>query len=226
MQASRAILPEESSYVISVTNVYLRLRGKGLMLSPLDEARILSWARSGVPLEAALRGIARTFERYAQEGTVNGRPPQLSGCELQIRKEYARHKKLSIGSAPTPTVPVAAAPPDVAARLAQLCERLAEAGKTETDVRIQEMYRNAYRRLRKSPPLESPSEFVSRVDEKLCDEAYHKLSPEEHATIETRVGQALQRSFSAADPSAREALVQQLRRQEVRKLLGLFRLEL
>ena len=53
------------NYFTEIEEHFQRERGSGLfLLSPLDWALIESWKESGVPLEAALKGIGRAFEKY------------------------------------------------------------------------------------------------------------------------------------------------------------------
>ena len=53
------------NYFTEVEEHFQQARGSGLfLLSPLDWALLESWKESGVPLEAALKGIERAFEKY------------------------------------------------------------------------------------------------------------------------------------------------------------------
>jgi len=53
------------NYFTEIEEHFQRARGTGLfLLSPLDWALIETWKESGVPLEAVLKGIDRTFEKW------------------------------------------------------------------------------------------------------------------------------------------------------------------
>jgi hypothetical protein len=53
------------NYFTEIEEHFQRVRGSGLfMLSPLDWSLIETWKNSGVPLEAALRGIDEAFEKW------------------------------------------------------------------------------------------------------------------------------------------------------------------
>ena len=53
------------NYFTEIEEHFQRARGTGLfLLSPLDWALIESWKNSGMPLEAALRGIDAAFEKW------------------------------------------------------------------------------------------------------------------------------------------------------------------
>ncbi|MBV9154655.1 MAG: hypothetical protein JO097_00200 [Acidobacteriaceae bacterium] len=53
------------NYFTEIEEHFQRARGTGLfLLSPLDWALIENWKNSGIPLEAVLRGIDATFEKW------------------------------------------------------------------------------------------------------------------------------------------------------------------
>jgi hypothetical protein len=60
--------PEENyfAYFTEIEECYRRCRGTPVLLSTLDWALIESWKEAGVPLQAAVLGIERAFEKYAR----------------------------------------------------------------------------------------------------------------------------------------------------------------
>jgi hypothetical protein len=52
------------TYFTEIEEHYQRRRGTGLILSTLDWALIETWKDAGIPLEAVLRGIDETFDKY------------------------------------------------------------------------------------------------------------------------------------------------------------------
>lgn len=54
----------EEDDVRKVEEHFLRRRGKGLMLSPLDESEIRKLLDEGIPVDVILRGIDRAFDQY------------------------------------------------------------------------------------------------------------------------------------------------------------------
>ena len=52
------------NYFTEIEEHYQQRRGAGLLLSTLDWALIETWKDAGIPLEAALRGIDETFDKY------------------------------------------------------------------------------------------------------------------------------------------------------------------
>jgi hypothetical protein len=59
------------NYFTEVEECFQRCRGTRTLLSPLDWALIESWKEAGLPLEAVLLGIERSFEKYRK------RPPRF-----------------------------------------------------------------------------------------------------------------------------------------------------
>ena len=52
------------NYFTEIEAHYQQRRGAGLLLSTLDWALIETWKDAGIPLEAVLRGIDETFDKY------------------------------------------------------------------------------------------------------------------------------------------------------------------
>ena len=66
----------------------MQRRGVLQMLSTLDWALVETWREAGIPLEAVLRGIDTTFDRYEQRKTrAKGRLRQvnsLAWCAQEV----------------------------------------------------------------------------------------------------------------------------------------------
>jgi hypothetical protein len=65
------ILENYFNYFTEIEERFQRCRGTRMLLSPLDWALIESWKEGGLPLEAVLTGIERSFEKFRQ------RPPRF-----------------------------------------------------------------------------------------------------------------------------------------------------
>ncbi len=52
------------NYFTEIEEHFQRRRGTLLILSPLDWALMETWKDAGIPLEAVLRGIDTTFEKW------------------------------------------------------------------------------------------------------------------------------------------------------------------
>jgi hypothetical protein len=84
------------SYFSEVEDVFVRRRGKHLMLSPMDWALIESWKERGVPLHVALRGIEHAFDSHdakKQKRTVK----TLLYCVEEVEAQYAEWLESRVG---------------------------------------------------------------------------------------------------------------------------------
>ena len=76
------------NYFTEVEDHFQRARGTGLfLLSPLDWALIESWKNSGVPLEAALRGIDSAFEKWRSRKSKVQMVNSLAYCSQAVLTE-------------------------------------------------------------------------------------------------------------------------------------------
>ena len=85
------------SYFSEIEDTFIRRRGKHLMLSPIDWARIESWKERGVPLHVALRGIEHSFDSYdskKHKRTVK----TLLYCQEEVEAQYAEWLESRVGS--------------------------------------------------------------------------------------------------------------------------------
>lgn len=97
------------NYFTEIEDHFQRARGTGLfLLSPLDWTLIEVWKNSGIPLEAALRGIDAAFEKWrsrparARTQTVNSLAycAQAVAVEAQTMAEAAPAARKSAARAP------------------------------------------------------------------------------------------------------------------------------
>jgi hypothetical protein len=73
------------NYFTEVEERFQQARGSGMfLLSPLDWALLESWKESGVPLEAALKGIERAFEKYHKRTRKFRRVNSLAYCAQEV----------------------------------------------------------------------------------------------------------------------------------------------
>lgn len=76
------------NYFTEIEEHFQRVRGTGLfLLSPLDWALIETWKKSGVPLEAALRGIDTAFEKRAAKRTPTRGVNSVAYCAQAVQSE-------------------------------------------------------------------------------------------------------------------------------------------
>jgi len=85
------------NYFTEVEEHFHRRRGSTLLLSTLDWALIETWKDAGIPLEAVLRGIDATFDRYenrpARPRKING----LAYCSQEVLAAAEEMKEAAVG---------------------------------------------------------------------------------------------------------------------------------
>jgi hypothetical protein len=73
------------NYFTEVEEHFQQARGTALfLLSPLDWALLESWKESGVPLEAALKGIDRAFEKYHKRKRKFRQVNSIAYCTQEV----------------------------------------------------------------------------------------------------------------------------------------------
>jgi hypothetical protein len=85
------------NYFTEIEEHFQRGRGTILMLSTLDWALIETWKDAGIPLEAVLRGIDATFEKYnvrPKSRKVNG----LAYCSQEVLAAAEEMKEAAVGT--------------------------------------------------------------------------------------------------------------------------------
>jgi hypothetical protein len=76
------------NYFTEIEEHFQRARGTSLfLLSPLDWALIETWKNSGIPLEAVLRGIDSSFEKYHARKHKTQRVNSLAFCAQAVVTE-------------------------------------------------------------------------------------------------------------------------------------------
>lgn len=86
------------NYFTEIEEHFHRRRGSALLLSTLDWALIETWKDAGIPLEAVLRGIDATFDRYqarpARPRKING----LAYCSQEVLAAAEEMKEAAVGA--------------------------------------------------------------------------------------------------------------------------------
>jgi hypothetical protein len=79
------------NYFTEIEEHFQRARGTSLfLLSPLDWALIETWKNSGIPLEAALRGIDSAFEKWRAKRSRTQMVNSLAFCAQAVMTEAQR----------------------------------------------------------------------------------------------------------------------------------------
>ena len=88
------------NYFTEIEERYQRRRGSALLLSTLDWALIETWKSAGIPLEAVLRGIDTTFDKYdakparAKTRKINS----LAFCSQEVLASAEEMKEAAVGA--------------------------------------------------------------------------------------------------------------------------------
>ena len=72
------------NYFTEIEEYFWKKRGTGLLVSTLDWALMDSWKQAQIPLEAVLKGIDRTFEKYEARRHRSRRINSLAYCHQEI----------------------------------------------------------------------------------------------------------------------------------------------
>jgi hypothetical protein len=85
-------------YFSEIENRYLVRRGGGLLLSTLDWVLIEAWKDAGIPLEAVLRGIDETFDKYERRPVKPKKINSLAYCSQEVLTAAEEMKEAAVGS--------------------------------------------------------------------------------------------------------------------------------
>jgi hypothetical protein len=88
------------NYFTEIEERYQQCRGTKTLLSPLDWALIESWKDSGIPLEAVLAGIVRSFEKFKARRRKYRMVNALAYCTQEVLRaaEQARSAETQGGT--------------------------------------------------------------------------------------------------------------------------------
>jgi hypothetical protein len=86
------------NYFTEIEEIFQRRRGTILMLSTLDWALIETWKDAGIPLEAVLRGIDATFEKYNARPSKSRKVNGLAYCSQEVLAAAEDMKEASVGT--------------------------------------------------------------------------------------------------------------------------------
>ncbi len=90
------------NYFTEIEEYFWRKRGAHLLVSPLDWAIVETWQKSGIPLNAVLKGIDRAFESYARsKRAAGGRAlKSLAYCVDAVLDAAAEAQEAAAGAGP------------------------------------------------------------------------------------------------------------------------------
>ena len=97
------------NYFTDIEEHFQRRRGTILLLSPMDWALIETWKDAGIPLEAVLRGIDATFDKWEKRPSKTRRINGLGFCAQEVLAAAEELREAEVGAA-RPSKPESALP--------------------------------------------------------------------------------------------------------------------
>ena len=93
------------NYFTEIEEHFQQRRGTILLLSTLDWALMETWKEAGIPLEAVLRGIDVTFDKWEQKPSKTRKVNGLGFCTQEVLAAAEEMKAAAAGSAPVEEKP-------------------------------------------------------------------------------------------------------------------------
>lgn len=90
------------NYFTEIEEQYQRRRGTGLLLSTVDWALIETWKEAGIPLEAVLRGIDESFDKYDRRPSKTKKINSLAYCAQEVLSAAEAMKEAAVGGSEKP----------------------------------------------------------------------------------------------------------------------------
>ncbi len=91
------------NYFTEIEEHFQRRRGTLLLLSPLDWALMETWKDAGIPLEAVLRGIDATFDKWERRPSRTRKVNAIAFCAQEVLASAEELKEAAVGAAPSAT---------------------------------------------------------------------------------------------------------------------------
>jgi hypothetical protein len=88
------------NYFTEIEEHFQRRRGTLLLMSPLDWALMETWKGAGIPLDAVLRGIDVTFEKWEKRARKTRKVNGLAFCAQEVLASAEELNEAAVGAAP------------------------------------------------------------------------------------------------------------------------------
>jgi hypothetical protein len=88
---------KRSRYFQEIARGFLNRRGAPFVLSSRDIVTIAAWEEQGIPLQAALDGVERAFERYKKKQGGGRKMPSLSYCQVEVVRAFDEYRGRRVG---------------------------------------------------------------------------------------------------------------------------------
>jgi hypothetical protein len=115
------------NYFTEIEEHFQRRRGSLLLLSTLDWALIESWKEAEIPIEAVLRGIDATFDKYDRRPVKSRKINGLAYCSQEVLAAAEEMKEAAVGTERAPEKTQALQSAEIAAFLKRNAESFGKA---------------------------------------------------------------------------------------------------
>jgi hypothetical protein len=204
------------NYFTEIEERFQKRRGSALLLSTLDWALIETWKDAGIPLEAALRGIDETFDKYDRRPSKSKKVNSLAYCSQEILSAAEDMKEAAIGTAPTkPSDSGALRVDDVRAFLKKNAEAISKLSVPGAKTAADNLSAAASELADTAPNMEDLERKLTVMEEKLFAALFASTSDEELVQIRREADSAMA-PYRSKMPSSQ---IEQLQKQFVHKRL-------
>ena len=213
MTATDDISASDHAYFRAIEEVFIRLRGAPLLLSPTDWQIARDWHRAGIPLDLVCATLEELFHQRAEAGK-RGSVRSLKYCRSAVEQAWVARQELAAPAARGDEVEM-----DIEVRLLNLAAALPES-LPERD--------RLYQQIRQlEGGVQDVEHELSLLDRRVMEALRSEITPEATAEIESGVEKVLARLETRLPvderPAVRERLIDQaLRRQSGLPVLSLF----
>ncbi len=194
-------MAEDHLYFQGIEEIFVRLRGAPLLLSPADWQVASRWHREGVPLDLIGRVLEEVFAKRQERGT-KGKINSLRYCAPAVEAAWADLRELT-----APGERTEAAPLDIATRLSNL----AAAVPAAFSARVAGLHGDA-------PSVEAA---LSTLDREMLTASAESLGPDLREEVEAAVEKTLAALKGRLPPEELERSRERLTWQVLRQRLGL-----
>lgn len=197
----------ERDYFAAIEETFVRLRGTPFLLSPADYQLAKDWYRRRIPISLVLSTLEEVFARRRARGTAV-RIQSLGYCAEAVERAWQEQVQLAAVDRRAPTHAI-----DVAGRLEALAAALPAdlPGRAELTAEM--------RRL--SGGAEEVEEALAAIDERLMTGLEAGLAAADSEELAMAADRALKDLRHRLDPRDRADARSRLRRQALRRRLGL-----
>jgi len=154
------------NYFTEIEEHFQRRRGTLLILSTLDWALIETWKDAGIPLEAALRGIDATFDKWDRKPSKTRKVNGLGFCAQEVLAAAEDMKEAAVGAQPSAPMPAGIDHQEIAAFLEKNASALEKATLPDSATVVAKQHVQALRELA-SAVRESTSSTLEDLERRL-----------------------------------------------------------